>query len=109
MLKMHDHLCQLSSFYKDEKTVAVVDPSRSGLLNDLFELKNGIQRQHRYLKLELENPLGERPNSHGIRLIIYQGKCITAACKVNGYIKTILCYTRNNKEAKYFSFIFTII
>ena len=47
MLKMHQHLPRLSSLYKDEKTVAVVDPSRSGLLNALFELKNGIQRQHR--------------------------------------------------------------
>ena len=37
----------ISSLYKDEKTVAVVDPSRGGLLNALFELKNGIQRQHR--------------------------------------------------------------
>ena len=47
MLKMHQHLRRLSSFYKDEKTVAEVDPSRGGLLNALFELKNGIQRQHR--------------------------------------------------------------
>ena len=47
MLKMHQHLRRLSSLYKDEKTVAVVDPSRSGLLNALFKLKNGIQRQHR--------------------------------------------------------------
>ena len=47
MLKMHQHLRRQSSFYRDEKTVAVVDPSRGGLLNALFELKNGIQRKHR--------------------------------------------------------------
>ena len=47
MLKIHQHLRRLYSSYKDGKTVAVVDPSRGGLLNALFELKNWIQRQHR--------------------------------------------------------------
>ena len=43
MLKMHQHFRRQSSFYKDEKTVAVVDLSRGGLLKALFELKTGFR------------------------------------------------------------------